>query len=161
MKKLKIYSLQYYNFFFKLKFIHKTYFLNCKSMIQRIQTVFLFLISFVFIIGLLFILPTDFPDFRLPLYVYLKYYFVFTAILAFLTLLLFKYRKTQLILNRINFFIQVIASAGFIYIILNSEDFNSYIPCIIFPILALILLLLSSRFINKDEKLIRSIDRLR
>ena len=130
-------------------------------MIQRIQTVFLFLISFVFIIGLLFILPTDFPDFRLPLYVYLKYYFVFTAILAFLTLLLFKDRKTQLILNRINIFIQVIAIAGLILIIINSEDFNSYLPCIIFPFLALILLLLSSRFINKDEQLIRSIDRLR
>ena len=161
MKKLKIYSIQYYNFFFKLKFIDKTYFLNYKSMIQRIQTVFLFLISFVFIIGLLFILPTDFPDFRLPLYVYLKYYFVFTAILAFLTLLLFKDRKTQLILNRINIFIQVIAIAGLILIIINSEDFNSYLPCIIFPFLALILLLLSSRFINKDEQLIRSIDRLR
>ena len=161
MNKLKIYSIQYYNFFFKLKFIDKTYFLNHKSMIQRIQTVFLFLISFVFIIGLLFILPTDFPDFRLPLYVYLKYYFVFTAILAFLTLLLFKDRKTQLILNRINIFIQVIAIAGLILIIINSEDFNSYLPCIIFPFLALILLLLSSRFINKDEQLIRSIDRLR
>ena len=130
-------------------------------MIQRIQTVFLFLISFVFIIGLLFILPTDFPDFRLPLYVYLKYYFVFTAVLAFLTLLLFKNRKTQLKLNRINIFIQVIATAGLIYIIINSEDFNSYLPCIIFPFLALTLLLLSSRFINKDEQLIRSIDRLR
>ena len=130
-------------------------------MIQRIQTVFLFLISFVFIIGLLFILPTNFPDFRLPLYVFLKYYFVFTAVLAFLTLLLFKNRKTQLILNRINIFIQVIATAGLIYIIINSVDFNSYLPFIIFPFLALILLLLSSRFINKDEQLIRSIDRLR
>jgi hypothetical protein len=43
----------------------------------------------------------------------------------------------------------------------NMDDLNVYLPWVVMPLLALILLILSSRFIKKDEDLIRSIDRLR
>lgn len=130
-------------------------------MIQRIQTVFLFLISITSVLGLFFFPPIDFPDLGLPIPMVLKSYLILTAALAFLTLLLFKSRKTQLLMNRLHFFIQILAAAGLVYGMVNTDDLNVYLPWVVMPLLALILLILSRRFIKKDEDLIRSIDRLR
>ena len=130
-------------------------------MIQRIQSVFLFLISIISIMGLFLTPLADINDFRLPVDTYLKSYLILTASISFLTLLLFRSRKKQLIINRLNFFIQVIALVGFSYILINFNDFDNYLPFLSIPLITLILLLLSRRFIKKDEKLIRSIDRLR
>ena len=130
-------------------------------MIQRIQTVFLFLISITSVMGLFFFPPIDFPDLGLPIPMVLKSYLILTAALAFLTLLLFKSRKTQLLMNRLHFFIQILAAAGLVYGMVNTDDLNVYLPWVVMPLLALILLILSRRFIKKDEDLIRSIDRLR
>jgi hypothetical protein len=130
-------------------------------MIQRIQTFFLFLISITSVLGLFFLPPIDFPDLGLPIPMVLKSYLILTAVLAFLTLLLFKSRKTQLLLNRLHFFVQILAAAGLFYGTVNMDDLNVYLPWVVMPLLALILLILSSRFIKKDEDLIRSIDRLR
>ena len=130
-------------------------------MIQRIQTVFLFLISITSVMGLFFFPPIDFPDLGLPIPMVLKSYLILTAALAFLTLLLFKSRKTQLLMNRLHFFVKVLAAAGLVYGMVNTDDLNVYLPWVVMPLLAMILLILSSRFIKKDEDLIRSIDRLR
>ena len=130
-------------------------------MIQRIQTVFLFLISITSVLGLFFFPPIDFPDLGFPIPIVLKSYLILTAALAFLTLLLFKNRKTQLLMNRLHFFVQVLAAAGLVYGMVNTDDLNVYLPWVVMPLLALTLLILSSRFIKKDEDLIRSIDRLR
>lgn len=130
-------------------------------MIQRIQTVFLFLISITSVLGLFFFPPIDFPDLGLPIPMVLKSYLILTAALAFLTLLLFKSRKTQLLMNCLHFFVQILAAAGMVYGMVNTDDLNVYLPWLVMPLLALILLILSSRFIKKDEDLIRSIDRLR
>lgn len=130
-------------------------------MIQRIQTVFLFLISITSVLGLFFFPPIYFPDLGLPIPMVLKSYLILTAALAFLTLLLFKSRKTQLLMNRLHFFVQILAVAGLVYCMVNTDDLNVYLPWLVMPLLALILLILSSRFIKKDEDLIRSIDRLR
>ena len=130
-------------------------------MIQRIQTVFLFLISITSVLGLFFFPPIDFPDLGFPIPIVLKSYLILTAALAFLTLLLFKSRKTQLLMNRLHFFVQILAAAGLVYGMVNTDDLNVYLPWVVMPLLAMILLILSSRFIKKDEDLIRSIDRLR
>ena len=130
-------------------------------MIQRIQTVFLFLISITSVLGLFFFPPIYFPDLGLPIPMVLKSYLILTAALAFLTLLLFKSRKTQLLMNRLHFFVQVLAAALLVYGMVNTDDLNVYLPWVVMPLLAMILLILSSRFIKKDEDLIRSIDRLR
>ena len=130
-------------------------------MIQRIQTFFLFLISITSVLGLFFLPPIDFPDLGLPIPMVLKSYLILTAAIAFLTLLLFKIRKTQLMINRLHFLVQILAEVGLVYGMVNTDDMNVYLPWLVMPILALILLILSSRFIKKDEDLIRSIDRLR
>ncbi len=130
-------------------------------MIQRIQTIYLLMISIVAILGIFLFTPTEFVGFGLLTPVVLKIYFVLTGGLSTLTLILFKRRKTQLSLNRLHYFFQILASIGLVYEITNTYDLEALLPWLAIPISILILLLLSSNAIKKDEDLIRSIDRLR
>ena len=130
-------------------------------MIQRIQTIYLLMISIVAILGVFLFTPTELVGFVLLTPVVLKIYFVLTGGLSTLTLILFKRRKTQLSLNRLHYFFQILASIGLVYEISNTSDLEAFLPWLAIPILILILLLLSSNAIKKDEDLIRSIDRLR
>ena len=130
-------------------------------MIQRIQTIYLLMISIVAILGVFLFTPTELVGFGLLTPVVLKIYFVLTGGLSTLTLNLFKRRKTQLSLNRLHYFFQILASIGLVYEISNTSDLEALLPWLAIPILILILLLLSSNAIKKDEDLIRSIDRLR
>ena len=73
-------------------------------MIQRIQTIYLLMISIVAILGIFLFTPTELVGFGLLTPVVLKIYFVLTGGLSTLTLILFKRRKTQLFLNfKVNF----------------------------------------------------------
>ena len=130
-------------------------------MIQRIQTIYLLMISIVAILGIFLFTPREFVGFGLLTPVVLKIYFVLTGGLSTLTLILFKRRKTQLSLNRLHSFFQILAAIGLVYEISNTNDLEALLPWLAIPILILILLLLSSNAIKKDEDLIRSIDRLR
>lgn len=130
-------------------------------MIQRIQTIYLLMISIVAILGIFLFNPTEFVGFGLLTPVILKIYFVLTGSLSTLTLILFKRRKTQLSFNRLHSFFQILAAIGLVYEISNTNDLEALLPWLAIPILILILLLLSSNAIKKDEDLIRSIDRLR
>ena len=130
-------------------------------MIQRIQTIYLLMISIVSILGIFLFTPTEFVGFGLLTPVVLKIYFVLTGGLSTLTLILFKRRKTQLSLNRLHFFFQILAAIGLVYEIYNTNDLEALLLWLAIPILILILLLSSNNAIKKDEDLIRSIDRLR
>ena len=130
-------------------------------MIQRIQTVFLLIISIVVTLGYFLLSPIDFMGFAILNPFILKTYFVLTLGLSLFALFLFKRRKTQLIINRFHYFFQIITALVFIYGISNYNDLKALLPWLAMPILILILLLLSNNAIKKDEDLIRSIDRLR
>lgn len=130
-------------------------------MIQRIQTVLLLLISIASALSLFYLPPLDFPAFGLPIPILLKSYLILTGFMAFLTLLIFKHRKTQLMMNRLHFFLQIAVAGVLIYGLLNADDLNPFLFWLSMPFLVLILLILSNRAIQKDEDLIRSIDRLR
>jgi hypothetical protein len=130
-------------------------------MIQRIQTVLLLLISIASALSLFYLPPLDFPAFGLPIPILLKSYLILTGFMAFLTLLIFKQRKTQLMMNRLHFFLQIAVAGVLIYGLLNADDLNPFLFWLSMPFLVLILLILSNRAIQKDEDLIRSIDRLR
>lgn len=130
-------------------------------MIQRIQTVFLLLISVASGLGFFFLPPLDSSYLEITVPIPLESYLVLSGAIAFLTLLLFKKRKTQLMINRIHFVIQIAFAIVLIYGLLNSIDMNPFLLWLMMPLLNLIFLLLSSRAIRKDEDLIRSIDRLR
>ena len=130
-------------------------------MIQRIQTVFLFIIIIVSVIGFFFLPPLDFYISGLLVPTLLKSYIILTSSLALLSLMIFKHRKTQLIINRLHFFLQVAMTGVLIFGLLNANELNSFLLWLLMPFQAMVLLILSSRAIQKDDDLIRSIDRLR
>jgi hypothetical protein len=129
--------------------------------IQRNQTVFLLLISTASGLGFFFLPPLDLSYLELAVFIPLEFYFILSGATAFLTLLLFKKRKIQLMINRIHFVIQIGLAIVLIYGLFNTVDMNPFLLWLMMPFLSLILLLLSSKAIRKDEDLIRSIDRLR
>lgn len=130
-------------------------------MIQRIQTVFLLLISIASGFGFFFLPTLDLSYLESAVPIPLKFYLILSASTAFLTLLLFKNRKIQLMINRIHFIIHVALAVFLIYGLFNTVDLNPFLVWLMVPFLSLILLILSSMSIRKDEDLIRSIDRLR
>ena len=130
-------------------------------MIQRIQTVFLFIIVIVSVIGFFFLPPLDFYILELLVPTLLKSYIILTSSLALLSLMIFKHRKTQLIINRLHFFLQVAMTGVLIFGLLNANELNSFLLWLLMPFQSMVLLILSSRAIQKDDDLIRSIDRLR
>ena len=130
-------------------------------MIQRIQTVFLFMIAIVSVIGFFFLPPLDFYILGLMVPTLLKSYIILTSSLAFLSLMIFKHRKTQLIINRLHFFLQIAMTGVLMFGLLNANELNSFLLWMLMPFQSMVLLILSSRAIQKDDDLIRSIDRLR
>lgn len=86
-------------------------------------------------------------------------------ILIFINIMQFKKRSLQIRLNRLAIAINLFVIAGFIWSIVNLTqmfgDLISYGIATIFPIIGIILILLANHNIKKDEKLIRSANRLR
>lgn len=146
-------------------------------MIQRIQTLFLLLAAAAAFSLFAFPFATTpqgietsemFSDglYNLSDNIALQILFSLAGILAFVSVLLFKNRKTQLLVSRIaivaNIIGLVLAMALFIR---DWEKLGSVDPedglGVYLPILFLIFSLLAIRFINKDENLVQSMDRLR
>jgi hypothetical protein len=129
--------------------------------IQRIQTVFLLLISIASVLGFFFLPPLDLTYLGLSVLISLESYLILSGATAFLTLLLFKKRKIQLMINRLHLVIQIGLAVVLIYGLFNTVDMNPFLMWLIIPFLIIVLLLLSTKAIRNDEDLIRSIDRLR
>jgi len=163
-----------------LIFLHK----NIK-MIQRIQTVYLLIAEML--IGALFFVPfaeiagkegniyrfdikgiylegvqkAEIIYGSLPLVIL----WVVSMILILATIFLFKNRILQMRLSRINIFI-LLGLGGLIYYYVRSiakilMGVFSLTVYLVFPFIAAILIYLAIRAINKDELLVRSIDRIR
>src|SRR5699024_7517309 len=100
-------------------------------------------------------------------------YFVLTMIiilLAFVSIFLFKKRRLQLRLTILNLFLSIGLIVLQYFLIQQTEtslivaemlDTATYLPAAFIPIPMVVLLFLAARGIRKDEKLIRSLDRLR
>lgn len=147
-------------------------------MIQRIQTIYLFLASLLAAF-LVFYNPhlwrarlvnnnyhyfsgqSDYKYFALTMIIIL---------LAFVSIFLFKKRKLQFRLTLLNFFLSLglIALQYFLIRQMETELMTNqmlgtatYLPYAFIPIPIVVLLFLAARGIRKDEKLIKSLDRLR
>lgn len=91
-----------------------------------------------------------------------------SIVLSFLTLISFKKRKNQLALNWVNILVCIGLQAWLLYTIeahRSSDGLVSlpgyyWVGCFI-PIIALVFLFMAYAGIRKDEKLIKSLDRLR
>jgi hypothetical protein len=156
-------------------------------MIQRIQTLFLFLVfalslaafffpvanflsSPVYTIELSALGIKEYTDYDViwPNTILLAAVLGLTGLIAFITIFLFKRRMLQIRLIRFDLLLNIIYLALiFFYYVPELETitqtYAEYIsePGIYFPIVSTLLLVLANRFIMKDEKLIRSADRLR
>jgi|LGOV01.1.fsa_nt_gb hypothetical protein len=90
--------------------------------------------------------------------------FFLVALLAFISLMSFKHRILQINLNRFNILINLILLGLLVYHLLNlsgetmvsEKGIGSFLP-----LASIVLLLFANLAIQKDEKLVKSVDRLR
>ncbi|MFI2744022.1 DUF4293 domain-containing protein [Zhouia sp. PK063] len=136
-------------------------------MLQRIQSIFLLAVAFI--------------NGALPFWVYVwtdaegtavyaqndltvSLMFISSAILALITIFLYKNRKNQFVVNRLNMILNLILLGVFVYrsLILSGESNISEKGIgMLLPIISIVFLVLANRAIKKDEDLVKSVDRLR
>lgn len=129
-------------------------------MLQRIQTVWMG----IAVLGSVFLLLTaqdvDIAGSNFPVTIAS----VLLAVTGFLSILSYKQRKRQLMLNQIGIFINVLLIGVLIYWLLNLSGGIS-IPEkgieLLFPVISVVSLFIASHYIKRDEKLVKSVDRLR
>ena len=137
-------------------------------MIQRIQTIYL-LLAFV----LTGILP-----FFIPLWTMSngkEYFFMqnqvyvvvlgLSTTLSLLSIVSYKKRQNQFVINRLNIILNLILLGLFVYRSLNVSGETLAVSekgiGMFLPIVAIVLLVLANKAIKKDEDLVKSVDRLR
>jgi len=90
--------------------------------------------------------------------------FILSAILSLLALMNFKNRIVQIKLNRFNLVTNLYLLGIFVYLLLSlsGENFISEKGIGLFlPVIVIVLLVLTNKAIQKDEELVKSVDRLR
>ena len=129
-------------------------------MLQRIQTVWIFLA----VLGAVFLNITA-QDFDvLGAYLTINVSTVILILFGVLSIFSFKNRKRQILLYNISIIINALLIGLLAYWLLNlsggiSIPEKGIEP--VFPFLSLVCLLLANMFIRKDERLVKSVDRLR
>jgi|TARA_B110000305_G_scaffold95864_1_gene108015 hypothetical protein len=132
-------------------------------MIQRVQTVFLVVMLFLYGVAQVYFTVPKVLEYSITTSVSSDFalYLSFSALLVLSTILFFKKRKIQLLLNRIQLFLHlmtlVILSISFTF----WEGFSSEDLWMLVPSSSILLLLLANKGIKKDDNLIRSLDRIR
>ena len=136
-------------------------------MIQRIQTLYLFLAAIV-AGGLPFVFnlwktTSDNLVYAIdePL---LLGGFVVSAILSLISIFIFKNRKLQFVINRLTIILNFILLIALVYRSLNlpgETEVSEKGIGIFLPIISIVLIVLANKAIKKDEDLVKSVDRLR
>ncbi|KYH06309.1 MULTISPECIES: DUF4293 family protein [Chryseobacterium] len=129
-------------------------------MLQRIQTIWTLLAVlaavFLFITGQDVVISDSIPLLNISCIV--------LVIIGALSIFSFKNRKRQILLNTISIIINALLIGVLAYWLLNLSG-GIQIPEKgiepIFPLIAVICLLMANIYIRKDERLVKSVDRLR
>jgi len=136
-------------------------------MLQRIQTVYL-LLNTVLTGGIALLFPYGWNQNGLPLFA--KDHFLVlgillgSAVVSVVTIFLFKNRKLQFVLGRINILLNLILLGVFVYwsLTLSGETMISKKDIgMLIPLISIVLLVIANKAIKKDEDLVKSVDRLR
>lgn len=129
-------------------------------MVQRIQTIFMALAVLAAVF--LFVTSQDVDAFgSLPLMMIGCVVLVLTGLLSIFS---FRNRKRQILLNNISIFINALLIGVLIYWLQNLSGgikFPEKGIEPIFPVLAIICLFIANIYIRRDERLVKSVDRLR
>lgn len=137
-----------------------------ENMLQRIQSIYLFL-AFLVSAGLIFVFDL-WKENGQEVYAQdepaVLALFLLSALLSIVSIFLFKNRKLQFVLGRINMILNLILLGLFVYWSLKvsgeSQISEKGIGMMI-PIVSIVLLVLANKAIKKDEDLVKSVDRLR
>ncbi|GGD28730.1 MULTISPECIES: DUF4293 domain-containing protein [Hyunsoonleella] len=136
-------------------------------MLQRIQTVYL-LLAAANALGLIFVFhlwitndgATVFAKDQLPYFAA----FLVSGALSLITIFLFKNRKLQFVLGRLNIILNFFLLGFFVYLSLNlsgETEVSEKGIGMFLPIISIVFLALANKAIKKDEDLVKSVDRLR
>ena len=137
-------------------------------MIQRIQTVYL-LIALVISGVLPYVFPlwtmSDGKEFHFMSDAIYTILFGLTTTLTLVSILYFKKRQHQFVINRLSIILNLILLGLFIYRSLNLSGETLAVSekgiGMFLPIVAIVFLALANKAIKKDEDLVKSADRLR
>jgi hypothetical protein len=137
-------------------------------MIQRIQTVYL-IIALVILGALPFVFPlftmSDGKELRFMSDSLYTVIFGLSTALTLISILYFKKRQHQFVLNRLTIILNLILLGLFVYRSLNLSGEAIKVSekgiGMFLPIVAIVFLALANRAIKKDEDLVKSADRLR
>ena len=155
----------------KLLFFLKTLFYFCdqilENMLQRIQTVYL-LIAAIVSLGLIFVFAlwqseegsAVYAQDQLTIFIM----FIASGLLSLISVFMFKNRKLQFVLGRINIILNFFLLGVFVYWSLSlpgEMDISEKGIGMFLPIISIVFLVLANKAIKKDEDLVKSVDRLR
>ena len=143
-------------------------------MIQRIQSVFL-LLAFhlsailVFFIDLLKVKGAEVTIYQLfqsndIVQILIGAGYVVSGVLALLSMMLFKKRSTQLKINKINILLNFLLFGLLLFYLfyLSGESLDSLKGIGVWvPLGSIVLLFLANRAVQKDDDLVKSVDRIR
>ncbi len=129
-------------------------------MLQRIQTIWTFLAVlaavFLFVTGQDVIISASIPILDIGC--------VILVLVGLLSVFSFKNRKRQILLNTISIIINALLIGVLIYWLQNLSggiQFPEKGIEPVFPLIAVICLIISNLYIKRDERLVKSVDRLR
>lgn len=136
-------------------------------MVQRIQTVYIIISAFL--IGALYMWFPVVADAQGVAVILREELIVFIPILlslalAIISILSFKKRQLQFVLNRLNIILNFVLLGVFVYrsLTLSGETLVSEKGIgVLLPIISIVFLVLANKAIKKDEDLVKSVDRLR
>jgi hypothetical protein len=136
-------------------------------MIQRIQTLYM-LLAFLLVGVLPFFIPlwntAEGPFYFMQDITYTAMVGLNVSLLL-VSILFYKKRQHQFVLNRLNMIIMLILLGLFVYRSLNVSGGTAAVSekgiGIYLPLISIVLLALANKAIKKDEELVKSVDRLR
>lgn len=136
-------------------------------MIQRIQTLYLFIVAILTgVMPIWFYLWKDAEGnevfARNDWYISIALYS--STFLAIVAIALFKNRKNQFVVNRLNIILELFLLGFFVYRSLNlsGETLVSEKGIgMLLPVISIVFLVIANKAIKKDEDLVKSVDRLR
>ncbi|MBU3822907.1 DUF4293 domain-containing protein [Flavobacteriaceae bacterium XHP0103] len=136
-------------------------------MLQRIQTIYLLIVTGISA-GLVFLFPLwkleDGSGFFVKDSLLYLGLFLGSAILALVSIVMYKNRQLQFVLGRLNIISNFFLLGFFVYQSLNLSGETSVSEKgigMFLPIVSIVFLVLANKAIKKDEDLVKSVDRLR
>ncbi len=136
-------------------------------MLQRIQTIYLFIATLISGVLIFFVAlwRTETGDAVYVEEVLLALaLFLGSAFISLATIFLFNNRKLQFVLGRVNILLNFILLGVFVYWTLNvpgEMQISEKGIGMFLPVLSIVFLVLANKAIKKDEDLVKSVDRLR